>query len=90
VFSVSSQETSFNKIACSCLGSKVNITLATDIVDKELKALRNARWEQAFSEQATNDTAAKAVKRKATTVLDSVLRKNVSELRCQHKASLLI
>lgn len=30
----------------------VNATLATDIVDKELKADRNARWEYAFSESA--------------------------------------
>ena len=30
----------------------VNATLATDIVDKELKADRNARWEHAFSESA--------------------------------------
>lgn len=26
----------------------VNVVLATDIVDKDLKALRNARWEKAF------------------------------------------
>jgi hypothetical protein len=30
----------------------INATLATDIVDKELKADRNARWEYAFSESA--------------------------------------
>jgi len=52
----------------------VNITLATDIVDKELKALRNARWEQAFSERATNDTAAEAVNRKATIVLEHLIQ----------------
>ena len=33
----------------------VNVTLATDIVDKELKADRNARWDHAFSESAGDE-----------------------------------
>eukprot|EP00980_Cylindrotheca_fusiformis_P027661 scaffold21916_cov44-Cylindrotheca_fusiformis.AAC.1 len=36
----------------------VNTVMATDIVDKELQALRKARWEEAFSnvESATTET----------------------------------
>ena len=33
----------------------VNVTLATDIVDKELKADRNDRWDHAFSESAGDE-----------------------------------
>jgi len=33
----------------------VNVVLATDIVDKDLKNLRNARWEKAFKKQSTTN-----------------------------------
>lgn len=49
----------------------VNTVLATDIVDKQLKSLRNARWEKAFclSDESTSDlqpTDKQANDRKAT------------------------
>ena len=40
----------------------VNATLATDIVDKELKADRNERWEHAFRQDADDKTAANDLK----------------------------
>ena len=43
----------------------VNSVMATDIMDKDLKALRNARWEKAFSESArVDDDPHAAVNRK--------------------------
>lgn len=47
----------------------VNSVMATDIVDKELKALRNARWDRAFREAPSPDDAEDMesnVNRKAT------------------------
>ncbi|CAB9514945.1 Ephrin type-B receptor 3 (Fragment) [Seminavis robusta] len=51
----------------------INCVLATDIVDQELKRLRNNRWDKAFSgENAGNDEA--AVNRKATIVIEHIMQ----------------
>lgn len=44
----------------------------TDIVDKELKQLRNGRWEKAFSGEVlqTEEAVNAAVNRKATIVIE--------------------
>jgi len=47
-----------------------NATLATDIVDKDLKADRNARWEHAFSE----NVGAKADELKSRIVLEHLIQ----------------
>lgn len=53
----------------------VNSVLATDIMDAELKALRNARWDRAFSEQATDDENPRvATNRKATIVIEHLIQ----------------
>ena len=63
----------------------VNTVLATDIMDKELKAARNLRWEKAFSESAVeqimaadtddkNITRALSVNRKATIVIEHLIQ----------------
>ena len=43
----------------------VNSVMATDIMDKELKELRNNRWDKAFKE-CTDEGTTTAVNRKAT------------------------
>ena len=51
----------------------VNSVMATDILDKDLKELRNARWDLAFSENATDDPLA-TVQRKATIVIEHLIQ----------------
>jgi len=50
----------------------VNMVLATDIMDKDLKQLRNQRWEKAFSSHIMdkNETNQNKINRKATIVLE--------------------
>ena len=43
-------------------------------MDKDLKALRNARWDKAFSESASSDTEKEAVNRKATIVIEHLIQ----------------
>jgi len=62
----------------------VNSVMATDIVDRNLKALRNARWAKAFSDDATvlegwevaagDETEASCTNRKATIVIEHVIQ----------------
>ena len=50
--------------------------MATDIVDKDLKALRNARWERAFKKSGGSDAedSKAANDRKATIVIEHLLQ----------------
>jgi len=48
----------------------VNSVMATDIMDKDLKDLRNNRWEKAFSEQDKNEDPSITKNRKATIVIE--------------------
>ena len=67
----------------------VNCVMATDIVDKDLKALRNGRWERAF---ATKDEAPETypkevendVNRKATIVIEHLLQASDVSHTMQH------
>ena len=56
----------------------VNSVMATDIVDKELKALRNARWERAFREAPLAGEEAEdyesTINRKATIVIEHLIQ----------------
>ena len=54
----------------------VNTVLATDIMDKELKKLRNQRWDKAFSSDMmdANETNQNKVNRKATIVLEHLIQ----------------
>ena len=58
----------------------VNGVMATDIVDKDLKTLRNARWEKAFTKTDSEATASvqdqgrDSVNRKATIVIEHLLQ----------------
>jgi len=54
----------------------VNSVMATDIMDKELKALRDARWERAFlgSSSASTESSRDSVNRKATIVIEHLIQ----------------
>ncbi|CAB9522693.1 activated protein kinase catalytic subunit alpha-1 [Seminavis robusta] len=51
----------------------INCVMATDIVDKALKQLRNNRWDTAFSGQIAEEEE-KAVNRKATIVIEHIIQ----------------
>lgn len=63
----------------------INTVLATDIVDKELKSLRNARWEKAFSSNE-NDEEDKETNRnrKATIVMEHLIQASDVAHTMQH------
>jgi hypothetical protein len=55
----------------------VNVVMATDIVDKELGALRKKRWEKAFNKSAdveVDERATDDVNRKATIVIEHLIQ----------------
>ena len=64
----------------------VNSVMATDIMDAELKALRNARWEKAFygkeRNEQENDTVAR--NRKATIVIEHLIQASDVAHTMQH------
>eukprot|EP00934_Nitzschia_sp_Nitz4_P009323 Nitzschia sp. Nitz4//scaffold136_size62208//4385//8376//NITZ4_006361-RA/size62208-augustus-gene-0.5-mRNA-1//-1//CDS//3329535597//9313//frame0 len=63
----------------------VNSVMATDIVDKDLKNLRNNRWEKAFNDtEATEDSCRAAVNRKATIVIEHLLQASDVAHTMQH------
>jgi hypothetical protein len=63
----------------------VNSVVATDIVDKELKNLRNARWAAAFSESPDNNEDEQvAVNRKATIVIEHLIQASDVAHTMQH------
>jgi len=62
----------------------VQAVLATDIVDKELKGLRNGRWEKAFSEEANPESPKDAINRKATIVIEHLIQASDVAHTMQH------
>lgn len=67
----------------------VQTVLATDIVDKELKAQRNSRWAAAFAEEGSasnqsNDSERDAVNRKATIVIEHIIQASDVSHTMQH------
>lgn len=63
----------------------VNTVLSTDIMDKELKALRNSRWDKAFSETCQRESTAKdAVDRRATIVIEHLIQASDVAHTMQH------
>jgi hypothetical protein len=61
----------------------VNSVMATDIMDKELKAQRNARWDKAFKEHH-EDTTKEARDRKATIVIEHLIQASDVAHTMQH------
>jgi 3'5'-cyclic nucleotide phosphodiesterase/Adenylate and Guanylate cyclase catalytic domain len=60
----------------------VNTVMATDIVDKELQALRKARWETAFSDTKAPDEL--DMNRKATIVIEHLIQASDVSHTMQH------
>ena len=52
----------------------VNSVMATDIIDKDLKAHRNARWEKAFQKKDGEEITKEDVDRKATIVIEHLIQ----------------
>ena len=62
----------------------VNTVMATDICDKELQALRKARWETAFSSTQVDPTPEVAEDRKATIVIEHLIQASDVAHTMQH------
>ena len=62
----------------------VNIVLATDIMDKDLGALRKGRWNKAFSEAPLDESAEVAQNRKATIVMEHLIQASDVAHTMQH------
>ena len=64
----------------------VNSVMATDIADKDLKTLRNARWDKAFDEKAASltENPRDAVNRKATIVIEHLIQASDVSHTMQH------
>jgi 3'5'-cyclic nucleotide phosphodiesterase/Adenylate and Guanylate cyclase catalytic domain len=65
----------------------VNSVMATDIMDKDLKQLRNARWDKAFSipsELSTKESSKDAADRKATIVIEHMIQASDVSHTMQH------
>ena len=60
----------------------VNSLMATDIMDKDLKQLRNNRWDKAFSEQSPSSVD--NVNRKATIVIEHLIQASDVAHTMQH------
>jgi hypothetical protein len=62
----------------------VNSVMATDIMDKDLKTLRNNRWSMAFSKDKTEESAKDAIDRKATIVIEHLIQASDVSHTMQH------
>jgi class 3 adenylate cyclase len=64
----------------------VNSVMATDIMDKDLKVLRNARWDKAFSgnPESREESNKDAVDRKATIVIEHLIQASDVSHTMQH------
>jgi hypothetical protein len=62
----------------------VNIVLATDIMDTDLKALRNSRWERAFSSTVIDANMSDSINHKATIVLEHLIQASDVSHTMQH------
>eukprot|EP00980_Cylindrotheca_fusiformis_P027902 scaffold22566_cov138-Cylindrotheca_fusiformis.AAC.3 len=62
----------------------VNTVMATDIVDKELQALRKARWETAFADTPIHDARFTSDDRKATIVIEHLIQASDVAHTMQH------
>ena len=62
----------------------VNSVMATDIMDKDLKALRNSRWDKAFSVPDANENPCHTKNRKATIVIEHLIQASDVAHTMQH------
>ena len=64
--------------------------LATDIADKELKVLRNTRWDSAFAETEREENPRDTVNRKATIVIEHLIQASDVAHTMQHWYGLVV
>ena len=62
----------------------VNSVMATDIADKELKVLRNLRWDRAFSSTTVDLDQRDTINRKATIVIEHLIQASDVAHTMQH------
>ncbi|CAB9508033.1 Receptor-type guanylate cyclase gcy [Seminavis robusta] len=62
----------------------VNSVMATDIVDKELKELRNGRWDKAFKGEFVETDPSIDINRKATIVIEHLIQASDISHTMQH------
>eukprot|EP00977_Amphora_coffeiformis_P003945 scaffold792_cov163-Amphora_coffeaeformis.AAC.4 len=62
----------------------VNAVLATDVMDKELGAARKHRWQEAFSDKASQDSPEVVANRKATIVIEHLIQASDVAHTMQH------
>jgi 3'5'-cyclic nucleotide phosphodiesterase len=62
----------------------VNSVMATDIVDKKLKELRNNRWDVAFQVTISNESVRDQTNRKATIVIEHLIQASDVSHTMQH------
>ena len=62
----------------------VNSVMATDIMDKDLKDLRNKRWENAFQEKSDEENPVDTANRKATIVIGHLIQASDVSHTMQH------
>jgi hypothetical protein len=62
----------------------VNSVMATDIMDKDLKNDRNARWSKVFTEQPAQESPADVINRKATIVIEHLIQASDVAHTMQH------
>lgn len=62
----------------------VNCVLATDIVDQDLKELRNGRWDKAFKQTNTSEPIRDTINRKATIVIEHLIQASDVSHTMQH------
>jgi hypothetical protein len=64
----------------------VNVVMATDIIDSDLKKLRNARWDKAFQEKSleSKEELREDINRKATIVLEHMIQASDVAHTMQH------
>jgi len=77
--------------ACRFRQLVVNAVCATDIIDKDLKAARNKRWEKAFSQNSqsvdnedSDDDIQEQINRKATIVIEHIIQASDVAHTMQH------
>jgi len=61
-----------------------HLRTATDIMDKDLKTLRNMRWEKAFSGEIKEEVASDQTNRKATIVIEHLMQASDVSHTMQH------
>ena len=62
----------------------VNGVMATDVMDKELKEIRNGKWDKAFSEAAVQESSTVTINRKATIILEHLIQASDVSHTMQH------